>query len=1243
MGAGKPDHPDSGRGTGGASVPLAIQPVKDILHIGDTGDFSDFISVSSPNSKHNLLLLIDTEACISVVKKSMISGAEIDETDVIKMKGITSEMVQSIGSVKITIIIKHLSIEHKFYVTPDDFPIPSHGILGKDFTKRHNCVIDYGQMTLKVAPKNVPSAVIEIQTEIIRNVVALPPRSETFKLFRIRSNCYPCVAQGQDVGENVFIPTTIIYEPEAWIRVLNLNDKIKYIQTDKLKIDHINEVDIFTITKNNDKNEVKEREKLLEKTLEHRIPAHAKAELLPLCKEFAKIFHLSGDKPTVNNFYRQKLLLRDNEPVYVKNYRLPQSQKTEVREQVKKLLADGLIELSTSNYNSPLIVVPKKSTDGVKKWRLCVDFRLLNKKLIPDKHPLPRIDEILDGLGRARYFSVMDLQSGYHQIPLEKESRPLTAFSTDSGFYQFKVLPFGISTAPAAFTRMMMIAFSGLTPEQAFIYMDDLIVIGFSEKEHLINLRKVFETCEKFNLKLNPEKCNFFRSEVYFLGHKCTSKGILPDPTKLSAVQNYPKPKSPEEAKRFTAFANYYRRFIPNFSAIAKPLNDLSCKRKKFVWTEVHDKSFETLKKSLITAPVLSYPDFTKPFRVTVDASQFACGAVLSQDHDGVDKPIAYISRTFKKGELNKPIIEKELMAIHFAVTVLRPYLYGRPFTVYSDHKPLIYLYKLNNPSSKLTRIRLDIEEYNFDVVHIKGTDNVVADALSRISLDDIKYMYNHEIFVLTRFLKRKMEEENKKNVKSKQTTHEQNDTTIQTRVYEETHNGLIPRVTRAKLTKISTQGSKIKSLTVAVYKNHKLIFNCKISATKNGEIKMTDVLAKLDQMAASYELNKIQWPIYDKMFNIVNIDDFLEACKILKNIEIVVIHRPPRISSAEEKSEILKKFHNDELYGGHCGQKRMYAKLREQFYWPRMSQDIARYVKQCHVCKLTKPGIKTKQELTLTKTPLRPFDIVQIDTIGPMMKSENGFVYAITLVDELSKYLVIIPIRDKSAKTIAREVFRQFILKYGPMKALKSDLGTEYVNSIITELCKMLKIKQSNSTAYHHETVGSVERSHRILNEYLRAYLNGNLTDWDTYADYFAFNYNTTPNQSSDYKYTPFEMVFARKPNINTDLFSDNIRPVYNLDDVVADMRYRLQRSHLETRRVIEKIKLKNKMLYDRNANEINVNIGDMVKIRNEPYEKFKFTYSGPFKVIAIDNANLTIDLNGKRYTVHKNRVLKY
>lgn len=250
----------------------------------------------------------------------------------------------------------------------------------------------------------------------------------------------------------------------------------------------------------------------------------------------------------------------------------------------------------------------------------------------------------------------------------------------------------------------------------------------------------VFETCRKRNLELNPEKCQFFRHEVTYLGHQCTQKGQLPDNSKLNAIHQYPKPHDGDSTKHFVAFSNYYRRFIPNFASLAQPLNKITRKNSIYQWTTECQESFETLKHHLANPPILAFPDFSKPFIITVDASMKACGSVLSQSHDGFERPIYYASKSCTKGEQNKATIEQELIAMHWVIKQFRPYINGTEFLVRSDHKPLIYLFSLKEPSSRLTRIRLDLEEYSFTVEHIRGKDNVIADALSRITIDDLKF-----------------------------------------------------------------------------------------------------------------------------------------------------------------------------------------------------------------------------------------------------------------------------------------------------------------------------------------------------------------------------------------------------------------------------------------------------------------------------------------------------------------------
>lgn len=314
-----------------------------------------------------------------------------------------------------------------------------------------------------------------------------------------------------------------------------------------------------------------------------------------------------------------------------------------------------------------MLLVPKKGQTDLKKWRLVVDFRKLNDKIINDEFPLTRLEDILDKLRRAKYFSTLDLTSSFHQIELNHSSRPCTAFSTPDGHYQYTRLPFGLKIPSNSFQRMLTIALSGLESE-AFLYVDYIIVFGCSLKHHNANLVEVFDKLQRYNLKLNANKCCFLKSEVIYLGHLITPNGIKPDLSKFEAITKYPVPRNADEVRRFVAFCKYYRRFIKNFADIASCLNQLLKKDRKFEWTTQCQKAFETLKLKLINPPVLRYPDFDKPFVLTTDASDLALGAILSQGKVGEDRPKSYASRSLNKHEKNNPVIEKELLGIHWGI-----------------------------------------------------------------------------------------------------------------------------------------------------------------------------------------------------------------------------------------------------------------------------------------------------------------------------------------------------------------------------------------------------------------------------------------------------------------------------------------------------------------------------------------------------------------------------------------------
>ena len=685
---------------------------------------------------------------------------------------------------------------------------------------------------------------------------------------------------------------------------------------------------------------------------------------------------------------------------------------------------------------------------------------------------------------------------------------------------------------------------------------------------------------------------------------------------------------------------NYYRKFIPNFATIAKPLNNLTRKKVNFEWTEECESSFQKLKESLQKPNILQYPDFSKEFTISVDASNIAAGAVLTQNFNGDDLPIAFASKTFTKGESNKSTIEKELTAIHFAIKHFRPYIYGNHFIVRSDHKPLTYLFSLKDPSSKLTRMRLDIEEYNFTVEYVKGKNNVIADALSRITIEDLKFKNQATILAMTRSMTNKLNpkvltKNSQEEIKACNERLELN----KIKIYEGKLNRGIPKL---KI-KINENGQ----MNYAIYYKRKKVFSFDASKQKlnpaNANVTLEYSLVRLEKEAGRNNFKKLQ--IANKDITFISINEFKEACnKMLKKLTIIMYQEPRAIENDKEKSELLKRYHYDPLYGGHIGQKRLYAKLRENYYWKNMSRDIAKYVKNCKQCLVNKAKVKNCEPLVITETPQKSFDTVVVDTAGPFKKSEKGNLYALTIICDLTKFLITIPIPNKQAETVAKAILDSCILIFGPMRKILSDRGTEYINQVTKELFKLMNIEQVSSTAYHHETLGSIERTHRVFNEYLRSYINEYQTNWDECVKYFTYCYNTTPHTSFNFKYTPFELVFAKNALSHDFLLNNKVDPNYNVDNYALEVKQQLQIAHKIARELLNRSKETNKMIYDQKSKTYCFKKGDLVLIRIENRNKLEPIYKGPFiiKEIIGVNAKILDKNNNEELLVHKNRLTK-
>lgn len=412
--------------------------------------------------------------------------------------------------------------------------------------------------------------------------------------------------------------------------------------------------------------------------------------------------------------------------------------------------------------------------------------------------------------------------------------------------------------------------------------------------------------------------------------------------------------------------------------------------------------------------------------------------------HNGHDLPVYFASKSWSKCDSMKSTPVQECMAIHFALTQFRPYVYGVPILVRTDHKSLIYLFTHKSLSPKLMRIRLDLEDYNFTIEHISGAINVVADALSRITINDLIDLYGKtsSILAITRSKTREMNEINAKCKLSKfDKVNKDEVLPCYVPITEQTNaqvNKNIPRIICKSIKEKDKSSQECEVIYMNVFKNYKKLFSIVMTnVSRNDESILKEAMTKLQVIADKYKISDLQWSLNDEIFKFFEKEILKRVCRnVLYKLHVTLINKPIELTSASQRKELLTEFYDSPIFGGHCGPKKLYHNLRVKYYWKGMRRDVATFVKNCNKCKLTKVTVKNREPMVITRTPLRPFDVLVIDTIGPLPTSKQGNRYAVTIVCDLSKYLVIIPIPDKQASTVAKAIFKKIrsdIRTYAP------------------------------------------------------------------------------------------------------------------------------------------------------------------------------------------------------------------
>jgi hypothetical protein len=837
-----------------------------------------------------------------------------------------------------------------------------------------------------------------------------------------------------------------------------------------------------------------------------------KEDLRDLLISFSDCFAINPNKPTTTQIVMHEIDTGDSKPIGQKPRPIAKALEERIYAMIMDMERDGIItKTNSSAWASPLTPVPKKD-GGI---RFCIDYRNLNKVTKTSSYPIPRVQDLLDCFHGAKYFSTIDLASGYWQIQMDPNSKEKTTFTSKWGTWYFNVMPFGLNTAPATFQSLMDKIFSEMRWKFIANYFDDIAIFSQTYKQHLRHLRKVLEKLREFQLQAKLTKCHFVTENITFLGHVLSANGISPDKGKISAITNWARPNDKRGVRSFIGLCSYYRKFIPHFSTIAAPLHRLQSVSKDiiFEWGPKEQEAFDKMKEAMSSPPVLIPPNWDEPFLLQTDASDVGVGAVLSQIIDGEERAIAFASKSLNAAQKNYTTTDKECLAIVWGVRNFRIYLLGKRFTLQTDHSALQFLntMRLNRDlTGRLARYQMFLQEYDFVILYRKGKENINADALSRdperIEMSD--------------------EEENNINVIGGD-IHQQSPN-IQGRSQEdfkerpsvsEIREALLPAKVIDYIKELpSTEEFKLFQQEDPVLKPICLIVSQKVEEEKKRRSEEKQRISKDGKVSEPLTEVLVKGKNYS-----FDVDGLLQIRRHFNWEVFWVIVIPEKM-----KHLILFHMHADPT-SGHLGVYKTYGRISMRYWWKGYFKDVENYVVSCPRCASRKSPKKPASFPVITNIPEgAPWSDISYDAMGPLPTTERGNNHIVSFACRLTKNIELFAVPDLRETTIANLFIDEIVPRHGCPKFVLSDRAASFNSGVLNQIYTVMGSIKLTTSAYNPQSNGMVERDNETIAAMLTPYVHYDQKNWDQNLGTLAGAYRSSPHAATGY--TPNYMEYGRE-----------------------------------------------------------------------------------------------------------------